>query len=144
MFKFRKKNGDSLSAPPSGTGSETRIGSTVRIEGNLSGRGRAVISGTVIGGCTLDESVFLEAGARLEGVLSSRRIHIGGSHKGEIDASEAVVIADSARIDATIRTASLVMEDGAVVNGAIRVDPPPSGARGMRSDGRKRRKNTPL
>jgi cytoskeletal protein CcmA (bactofilin family) len=141
MFKFRKRTDDSSTAPTSGAGNETRIGPTVRIEGSLSGRGRAVILGAVVGGCSLDESVFIEEGARIEGGLNSRRIHIGGSHKGEVDASDAVVIGPSARVDASIRTASLVMEDGAVVNGAIRVEPPPSGVEGMRSDGRKRRKN---
>ncbi|MGD8252286.1 MAG: polymer-forming cytoskeletal protein [Desulfobacterales bacterium] len=141
MFKFRKRMDDSRTALTSGAGNETRIGSTVCIEGSLSGRGRAVILGSVIGVCSLDESVVIEEGARLEGGLNSRRIHIEGSHKGEVDASDMVVIGPSARVDASIRTASLVMEDGAVVNGAIRVEPAPSGVGGMGSDGRKRRKN---
>lgn len=122
MFRFRKKPTENRPVEPEPVRNPTRIGSTVTIRGNLSGRGDVIISGTVEGDCIVDGSVILDRGGKLDGCVKGKRVEIDGRLKGALDAPGTAILRTSARVEADVRTASLTVAEGACLNGRIEIN----------------------
>lgn len=122
MFRFKKKPIDNKPADPEPVRDQTRIGSTVTIRGNLSGRGDVVISGTVEGDCIIDGSITLDRSGKLNGCIKGKRVEIDGRLKGALEAPGTAVLKTSARVEADVRTTSLTVAEGACLNGRIEIN----------------------
>jgi cytoskeletal protein CcmA (bactofilin family) len=97
---------------------ETIIGTESTVRGELTITGTVRIDGTIEGDTTADFVVVGETG-RIQGNIRSRGTVVGGRIEGNIDSSETVELKNSARVLGEIRTAKLVMSEGAGPAGRI-------------------------
>jgi len=95
---------------------ETIIGMESTVRGELSITGTVRIDGTIEGDIVSDFVVIGESG-RIVGNIRSRGTVVGGRIEGNIDSSETVELRNSARVFGEIRTAKLVMSEGALFDG---------------------------
>jgi cytoskeletal protein CcmA (bactofilin family) len=85
---------------------ELRFEDTFRIDGRLTGK---VIS---------DGDLVVGVGGEIEGEVRVGRVFISGTVRGRIHATRRLEIATNGRVFADLETPSLVVEDGAFVEGA--------------------------
>lgn len=95
---------------------ETIIGAESSIRGELSITGTVRIDGTIEGDILADFVVVGESG-RIQGNVRSRGTIVGGNVDGNIESTETVELRSSARVFGEIRTAKLVMSEGALFDG---------------------------
>lgn len=95
---------------------ETIIGMESTVRGELAITGTVRIDGTIEGDIDADFVVVGESG-RILGNIRSRGTVVGGRVEGNIDSSETVELKGSARVFGEIRTAKLVMSEGALFDG---------------------------
>ncbi len=95
---------------------ETIIGAESTVRGELSIPGTVRIDGTVEGDIEAGFVVIGERGT-IRGNVRSRGTVVGGRIEGNIDSSETVELKNSARVFGEIRTAKLVMSEGALFDG---------------------------
>lgn len=95
---------------------ETILGAESTIRGELVVKGTVRVDGTIEGDLGADYVVVGETG-RVQGNLRSRGTVVGGRIDGNIDSSETVELKHSAQVFGEIRTAKLVMSEGALFDG---------------------------
>jgi cytoskeletal protein CcmA (bactofilin family) len=97
------------------------IGKALRIEGRIVSQENLTIDGHVDGTIEVDgsHSVVIGAGADVKAHLNAKSITVSGTVKGNLSATEKVVLQSSASIDGDITTPRLLMADGAVVKGKV-------------------------
>lgn len=95
---------------------ETIIGMESTVRGELTIAGTVRVDGTIEGDIAADFVVVGETG-RIQGNIRSRGTVVGGRVDGNIDSSETVELKHSARVFGEIRTAKLVMSEGALFDG---------------------------
>lgn len=95
---------------------DTIIGAESTVRGELSISGTVRIDGTVEGDIEAGFVVVGESGS-VRGNIRSRGTVVGGRIDGNIDSSETVELKNSARVLGEIRTAKLVMSEGALFDG---------------------------
>ncbi len=93
------------------------LGKETVIEGTLRSSGNVHISGTVKGNVEVQGRTVVMPGGAVEGELASTTAEIGGKVQGQISVSERLVLKSTAVVDGDIRTAKLVIEDGATFTG---------------------------
>lgn len=93
------------------------IGRGTVIEGTLRSSGNVHISGTVVGNVEVEGRTVVMPDGVIEGELASTSAEIGGRVRGEVRVEERLVLKGTAAIEGDIRTAKLVIEDGAVFTG---------------------------
>ncbi|MFZ7127920.1 MAG: bactofilin family protein [Desulfobacterales bacterium] len=123
MLGFIRKKNVSAPAAPAASIDETRIGSSVTVNGDISGRGDVILDGTIKGNCRVAGRVTVERDGTVNGSISGKSVEIGGRLAGSLEASGPVVLTGSARVEAEIRTPSLAMAEGALVNGRVDITP---------------------
>jgi len=99
---------------------ESKVGKGTKISGKLNFRGPAKIEGEVEGEIT-GEDVLIANGAVVSARVSAARVTIAGVFSGEISARERVELLASARVQCTISTPSLVLNEGASFDGDCRM-----------------------
>ena len=100
------------------------IGSSIRIEGNVSGEEDIVIEGQVDG--TIEFSgngVTIGKSGRIAADLTAKTIKIDGEVKGDISGHEKVVISKTGKVHGNIVAPRVTLEDGAKFKGSIDMDP---------------------
>lgn len=95
---------------------ETIIGMESTVRGELSITGTVRIDGTIEGDIAADFVVVGETG-KIQGNIRSRGTVVGGRIDGNVDSSETVELKNGARVFGEIRTANLVMSEGALFDG---------------------------
>ncbi len=100
----------------------TIIGSTIVIDGEITGNEPLVIQGTVKGRIALQESLFVENSGVVEADVTSENIEISGAVTGNIAASERVEIKSDGRMVGDIRSPRILIADGAHFKGHIDMD----------------------
>ena len=93
------------------------IGQSTTVEGTLRSSGNVNISGTVNGNVEVEGRTMVMPGGVVEGEVASTTAEIGGTVNGRVLVRERLVLKASAVIEGDIRTAKLVIEDGATFNG---------------------------
>ena len=121
-------------------GSETEIGGRIEgditVDGNLYLSASALVTGNVRAGtCRIDglvegkvecsKDLELGASGRLNAdVVAGRRIHLAGQVHGSITTPGTLRLVSGSRVEGNLRTRSLVMEEGAFLDGACRMRAP--------------------
>ncbi len=95
---------------------ETLIGQDSRISGEITSKGVMRIEGVVEGNIAAGFLVIGRTG-KVKGDLSAREIEIDGTVEGNIAAVELVEIHSEGSVEGDIRTAKLVISDGAFFAG---------------------------
>jgi cytoskeletal protein CcmA (bactofilin family) len=86
-------------------------------EGKLRTPGSIRVDGKVVGEITATQNVSLGNAGDIDGNISAKNVTIGGKIKGMIFAQEKLVFEAKAVVRGDIRTAKLVIDEGAVFDG---------------------------
>lgn len=97
---------------------ETLIGPSVKLEGNFSGEGDVVVEGFLIGNLTTKGDVRVGPQAQIEAEIKAKNATIAGRVKGNLTLTS-LSLTSTATITGDIKTASLSVEEGAVINGKV-------------------------
>lgn len=100
----------------------TVIGSTLVIDGEITGDEALIIQGTVKGRITLTENVFVENSATLQADIEAESVEIGGVVTGNITASSRVEIKAEGKCIGDIKSPRILIADGALFKGNIDMD----------------------
>lgn len=102
------------------------------LEGTLRAESDVRISGRIVGSLRVQGRAIITEEGFVDGELIAQSADIAGGLEGLIRVTERLMLRTSARVDADIRAARLIMEDGAVCNGRFRMttasDPEEEGA----------------
>jgi cytoskeletal protein CcmA (bactofilin family) len=105
--------------PPAPAGSAT-IGKAVMIKGQIFSREDLIIDGEVEGTVEAQENrVTVGPNGKVRASVKAREIVVLGSIQGNVEATEKIDIRKDARLVGDIKTARIVIEDGAYFKGSI-------------------------
>lgn len=100
----------------------TVIGSSIVIDGEISGDEDLIIQGTVKGRILLKENLYVEQDGVVEADIETRNIEVSGQVTGNISATEKVEISAGGRTVGDIRAPRILIADGAIFKGNVDMD----------------------
>jgi len=114
-----------LSADPSpGGGKAALIGAKIQINGEISGEENLIIEGKVDGKVSLDaHRVEIGRSGQVNANVTAKVVKIAGKVRGDLMATEKVVISSTGNVHGNIVTPRMTLEDGAIFKGSIDMDP---------------------
>ncbi len=98
------------------TGNTSVIKETLKVKADIDGQGSLIIGGIFEGNIKIEDTVFIEKGARFSGTIKARKVKISGDFEGTIN-STATEVTKSGRFQGAIH-ANKSFVDG-YVNGTI-------------------------
>lgn len=112
--------------------SQTVIGKTVTIKGEIQGSEPLVIEGTVEGKVQIETSVMIRDSGLVKADLDAGNLNIAGGVIGNISVKEKVEIVNGGYVVGDIRAPRVVINDGASVKGHIEMEVDPDKAQARR------------
>lgn len=104
-------------------GKSATIGPTIKVNGDVSGEEDLIIYGSVEGTVNLkNNNLVVGDKGRLTANVSARVIRVEGEVKGELIASERIVITPNGNVTGDITAPRVVLEDGCNFKGSIDMD----------------------
>ena len=100
----------------------TVIGSSLIIDGEISGDEDLVIQGTVKGKISLKESLFVESSGVVEADIETQTVEIAGRVTGNIAATDKVELKSDCRVVGDIKAPRILIADGASFKGNVDMD----------------------
>lgn len=97
----------------------TIIGSSIVIDGEITGEEDLVIQGTVKGKIALKESLFVEGTGTVEADIQVQNIDVGGQVTGNITATDKVELKANCRVVGDIKAPRILIADGASFKGNV-------------------------
>lgn len=98
-------------------GSQTIIGTSVKVEGKFEGRGNVVVEGNVTGSIHTEHDLQIMQGAAVQADLSAKNVTIAGEVHGNIKAKDILDLAPTARVFGDVEGKTISVAAGAVLNG---------------------------
>jgi cytoskeletal protein CcmA (bactofilin family) len=95
------------------TNSESIVGASVKIEGDLKSQGNLRIDGTVLGKVKTTQNLFVGESANISADVEAENVVVAGIVQGNIKASGALNISRTGRIHGDINCGTLQVEEGA-------------------------------
>ncbi|WP_319777928.1 polymer-forming cytoskeletal protein [Maridesulfovibrio sp.] len=102
------------------------LGSGTDYQGKLNFQGAVRIDGNFNGEVESEGTLVVGKEARVEGVLRVGQLVLSGRLNGEVYASEKAVLHKTANLQGNLVTPSLVVEEGAVLEGRVTMSSSPS------------------
>jgi cytoskeletal protein CcmA (bactofilin family) len=103
----------------------TVIGSSIVIDGEISGDEDLVIQGTVKGRISVKESLYVEGSGVVEADIETQNVEIAGQVTGNIAASDKVELKSDCRVIGDIKAPRVLIADGASFKGNVDMDVSP-------------------
>lgn len=100
----------------------TVIGSSIVIDGEISGDEDLVIQGTVKGKISLRESLFVEGSGVVEADIETQNVEIAGRVTGNIQATDKVELKADCRVVGDVKAPRILIADGASFKGNVDMD----------------------
>ncbi len=100
----------------------TIIGSSIVIDGEISGEEDLVIRGTVKGKIILKENLMVENSGVVEADIATTNVTISGQVTGNVQASEKVELRADGRMVGDIKSPRILIADGATFKGNVDMD----------------------
>ena len=100
----------------------TVIGSSIVIDGEISGDEALVVQGTVKGRISLKEGLFVEGSGVVEADIDTQTVEISGKVTGNITASDKVELKSDCRVVGDIKAPRILIADGASFKGNVDMD----------------------
>lgn len=97
------------------------VGEGTTFEGTLRADSDVRASGRLIGRLEVNGKAIVAEAGTVEGEIVATNADIAGNVQGEIHVEEQLVLKNTARVDGTIETDRLVVEEGAVFTGECRM-----------------------
>lgn len=115
------------SQPPSAKG-HALIGSSIKIEGSLSGGEDLFVEGQIDGKIELDQhNVTIGTNGRIKADIHGRSIIVMGEVKGNLYGSEQIVLRKSSKVRGNLFAGRVSLEDGSDFKGSIDMTSKPAG-----------------
>jgi cytoskeletal protein CcmA (bactofilin family) len=120
-----KAEGDYVPSASSGSSSSGGLTAFIdqgsEFEGKLSFKDTVRIDGRFRGEISSENTLIVGESGEIEATIRSKTVAVSGSVTGDIVATTKVVLHKTARVDGNIETGSLVVEDGAQLQGHIKM-----------------------
>ncbi len=100
----------------------TIIGSSIVIDGEITGEEDLIIQGTVKGKIILKENLIVESSGVVEADIETANVSISGQLTGNIVANEKVELNSDGRMVGDIRSPRILIADGATFKGNVDMD----------------------
>ena len=100
----------------------TVIGSSIVVDGEITGDEDLVILGTVKGRISLRENIVVEPSGVVEASVETATITVNGSVTGDIHATERAELKADCRMVGDIRAPRILIADGASFKGNVDMD----------------------
>ena len=100
----------------------TIIGSSIVIDGEISGDEDLIVQGTVKGKINLKESLYVESSGVVEADIDIKNVEISGQVTGNIAASDKVELKSQCRMVGDIKAPRILIADGASFKGNVDMD----------------------
>ena len=100
-------------------GPETVVGARTVFEGTIRAEGPLRIQGKIQGEISSSSTVHIEAGGTAEARIEAAAVEIAGEVQGQVHASGRVVLASTSRVSGEVYAGTIVMSEGAVLDGAL-------------------------
>ncbi|MFH1533049.1 MAG: polymer-forming cytoskeletal protein [Pseudomonadota bacterium] len=98
------------------------IAEGTRVSGTIEGKEPLLVEGRVDGKIILENLLVVGKTATVEAEVFAQAVTIEGTFSGHIVAGDLVAIRSGARVTGEITTPRLIMEDGAVFDGTVRME----------------------
>jgi cytoskeletal protein CcmA (bactofilin family) len=107
---------------PAGDGALSIVAAGMTVTGDIESNGVVKVEGTIEGTIRCARQVLVGRQGRVKGDIQTREAVIGGRVDGTISGAERVEIQSSAVVAGDIHAKSLVVVEGAQLNGSVRMD----------------------
>ena len=99
------------------SGTESFLGSTVKIKGNISTEESIILEGKITGNISSKNSIIIGKSGNASGRLEADFINISGKAKGTIITGKKLKILSNAIFDGNITASNVIIEEGGIFNG---------------------------
>src|SRR5579862_8020527 len=111
--------------PPDSTRGQASIGKAVKINGQIYSKEDLFVDGDVEGTIELQEHrLTIGPNGKVHSSVKAREVVVLGNIQGNVDASDKLEIRKDARLVGDIKTARIIIEDGAYFKGSIDIVKP--------------------
>jgi len=111
--------------PPDSTRGQASIGKAVKINGQIYSKEDLYVDGDVEGTIELQEHrLTVGPNGKVHSSVKAREVVVLGNIQGNVDASDKLEIRKDARLVGDIKTARIIIEDGAYFKGSIDIVKP--------------------
>jgi cytoskeletal protein CcmA (bactofilin family) len=100
----------------------TVIGSSIVIDGEISGEEAITILGTVKGKVAVAQGVVIEAGATVEADIEGQTVTVSGKVTGDVTAREKLELRPESKMVGNAKAPRIVVADGASFKGNVDMD----------------------
>lgn len=122
--KVRSEEGGSEMAPANtGNALSAFIDQGSEFEGKLTFKDTVRIDGTFRGEISSENTLIVGESGQIEASVRSRNVILSGRVVGDVFASNQLVIHKNGRLEGDVETGSLVLEEGALLNGRVTMKP---------------------
>jgi cytoskeletal protein CcmA (bactofilin family) len=101
--------------------SYSRLDAGCRFEGSIRSPGEVRLAGWVEGEVDAAHAVNVEAGGEVSATITSAAIVVSGRVEGDLSATGKITLHSSARVKGDLLTRGIVIEEGAGLEGSIRI-----------------------
>jgi cytoskeletal protein CcmA (bactofilin family) len=112
------------SAEAVSAGDGAYIGKTMRIKGDVISRGELTVDGEVQGKLESLNRLTVTASGKADAMIKAAEVVIAGTVKGNVEATTRIVLRKGANLVGDVKTAGIVIEDGAYFRGGIDIARP--------------------
>jgi cytoskeletal protein CcmA (bactofilin family) len=106
----------------------TLIGETMRIKGEIQSNEELRLDGEVEGRLELRNRLTIGPKGKAKASISATEVDISGSVQGNVDATQRIFLRKGANLVGDVKTAGIVIEDGAYFKGGIDIARPEAAA----------------
>ena len=100
----------------------TVIGSSIVVDGEISGEEPITILGTVKGKVAVAQGVVVEAGATVEADIEGQTVTVSGKVTGNVTAREKLELRPESKMVGNAKAPRIVVADGATFKGNVDMD----------------------
>jgi cytoskeletal protein CcmA (bactofilin family) len=104
---------------PSSLGEGAIIGPTMRIKGEIFSRDELRIDGEIEGKLESESRLTINETGKADAMIKAAEVVVAGTVKGNVDATQRIVLRKGANLVGDVKTAGIVIEDGAYFRGGI-------------------------
>ncbi|MBI5495998.1 MAG: polymer-forming cytoskeletal protein [Deltaproteobacteria bacterium] len=97
----------------------TRLGKTMRLQGDVRGSSPLVVLGTVSGSVEVTADVRVEVGGTVRADIAAKSVEVAGEVVGNIRAEDRVEVFAAGRVTGDIRAPRVLIANGAVFKGNV-------------------------
>jgi cytoskeletal protein CcmA (bactofilin family) len=123
------------SSIPDGNPSTSTIATGMKLTGDVETNGVVKVEGTIEGSIKGARQVVLSRTGLIQGDIHADEVILGGRVVGTVHASERVEIQNTCRIEGDIHTRSIVVVEGGIINGGVRMEDSAPRATSLGGDG---------